>query len=70
MVSSSYTDVLQHGIHVDGPHDSLLHKKIQGSREVPVDVLNISLCDRQVLVSWIRRKLQTATWRSETPKQV
>jgi hypothetical protein len=70
MVSLSYTDVFQREIHVDGPHDSLLHKKIQGSREVPVDVLNISLCDRQVLVSWIRRTLQTTTWRSETPKQV
>jgi hypothetical protein len=51
MVSSSYNEVLQRGIHVDGPHDSLPHKKIQGSREVPVDVLNISPCDRQVLVS-------------------
>ena len=43
MVSSSYTDVFQRGIHVDGPHDSLLHKKIQGSREVPVGVLLVMI---------------------------
>jgi hypothetical protein len=70
MVSSSYTDMLQRGIHVDGTHDNHLPKKTQGSREVPVDVLNISRCDRQVLVSWILRTLQNTTWRSDTPKQV
>jgi hypothetical protein len=57
MVSLCYTDVLQRGIDVDGPHDSHLPKKIRGSREVPVDVLNISRGDRQVLVSWILRTL-------------
>ena len=54
MVSLSYTDTLQRGLHADGPHDSLLHKKIQGSREVPVDVFDISPRDRKVLMSWIR----------------
>ncbi len=59
MVSLSYTDTLQRGLHAYGPHDSLLHNKIHGSREVPVDVFNISPCDRKVLVSWIRCTLRT-----------
>ncbi len=54
MISLSYTDVFQRGIHVDSPHDSLPHKKIQGSREVPVDVL-LFMIDKLLCLGFAER---------------
>jgi hypothetical protein len=54
MVSLSYTDESQRGIHVDSPHDSLLQKKIQGSREFPVDVL-LFMIDKLLCLGFAER---------------